>query len=61
MMKYLKIYEDFEIEEETEKEVSNYTIDDVLNGEIFRDDNSMDDESYIDENGIIHIKNWLRY
>lgn len=59
-MKYLKIYEDFEIEE-IEKEVSNYTIDDVLNGKIFKDDILTDDDSYIDENGIIHIKNWLRY
>lgn len=60
MMKYIKIYEDFEIEE-IEKEVSNYTIDDVLNGEMFKDDVLTDDDSYIDENGIIHIKNWLRY
>lgn len=59
-MKYLKIYEDFEIEE-IEKEVSNYTIDDVLNGEIFKDNISTDYDSHIDENGIIHIKNWIRY
>lgn len=59
-MRYLKLYENFldeieldnKIELEDDKELSNMTIDDFLND---------DDDSYIDSNGTIHIKNWINY
>lgn len=58
-MRYLKLYEKFldeveldEVElDEEDKELSDMTIDDFLN----------DDDSYIDSNGIINIKNWTTY
>lgn len=69
-MKYLKLYEEFEIEmPEVElenpgidDEISNYTIDDVLDGSLFDDDFEDEDEgSFVDSKGIIHIKNWNQY
>jgi hypothetical protein len=58
-MKYLKLYESFldeldldELEVEDDIELSNITIDDFLNH---------NNSSYLDSNGIIHIKNWKNY
>lgn len=43
-------------------EISNYTIDDVLDGSLFDDDFEDEDEgSFVDSKGIIHIKNWNQY
>jgi hypothetical protein len=61
-MKYLKFYENF-IEDEVEidydkKELSDKTIDDVLSDNFF---DRKDLGSYIDSNGVVHIKNWLVY
>lgn len=68
-MKYLKLYENFELEMPevdiqpmVDDELSNYTIDDVLSGALFDDDFEDEDEgSYVDAKGIIHIKNWEVY
>ena len=69
-MRYLKLYEEFELEmpeveleqPKVDDELSNYTIDDVLDGSLFDDDFEEDDEgSYVDAKGIIHIKNWNQY
>lgn len=69
-MRYLKLYEDFELEmpevdieqPKVDDELSNYTIDDVLGGALFDDDFEDEDEgSYVDAKGIIHIKNWEVY
>lgn len=65
-MKYLKIYEEFKTVER-DKEISDYTIDDMLDDDFFTNDTIEDeeiiedDDSYVDKNGIIHIKNWVRY
>jgi hypothetical protein len=62
-MKYLKIYEKFrqpDIEVlEPEVELSDKTIDDVLDPNFFSD--IEEEESYIDSKGVIHIKNWNQY
>lgn len=66
-MKYLKIYEEFEVEElelevpEEEMELTDTTIDDVLGGDFFDDFEGDDEGSYVDPKGIIHIKNWDVY
>lgn len=69
-MRYLKLYEEFELEMPeveleqpgVEDELSNYTIGDVLDGSLFDDDFEYEDKgSYIDSKGIIHIKNWNQY
>lgn len=69
-MKYLRLYEEFEVEMPeveleqpgVDDELSNYTIDDVLDGSLFDDDFEDEDEgSYVDSKGIIHIKNWYVY
>ena len=69
-MRYLKLYEDFELEmpeveieePKVDDELSNYTIDDVLGGALFDDDFEDEDEgSYVDAKGIIHVKNWEVY
>lgn len=64
-MRYLKTYEEFKFKEEEdtdvlepEVELSDKTIDDVLSDDFFKDE---DDESYIDNKGVIHIKNWKVY
>jgi hypothetical protein len=64
-MKYVKLFEEFRVNKKEkvldldEIELSDKTIDDVLKPGFFDDD--LDDESYIDKNGIIHIKNWNQY
>jgi len=59
-MKYLKLFEDFDIDIEEEPIVlSDTTIDDVLDDDFF--DDMKDDGSYLDSNGLIHIKNWNVY
>lgn len=62
-MRRLKLYEEFRFDDiqtlEPEVELSDKTIDDVLSNDFFED---MEDEgSFIDENGVIHIKNWKVY
>jgi hypothetical protein len=61
-MKYLKFYENFiedEVEIDYKKELSDKTIDDVLSDNFF--DEQKDSGSYIDSNGIGHIKKWFVY
>ena len=66
-MRYLKIYEDFKQSEievlEPEVELSDKTIDDVLDPNFFSDieEKEEEDESYIDSRGVVHIKNWNQY
>ena len=66
-MRYLKIYEDFKQSEievlEPEVELSDKTIDDVLDPNFFSDieEKEEKDESYIDSKGVVHIKNWNQY
>jgi len=69
-VRYLKLYEEFEIESpevelkepKVDDELSDYTVDDVLGGALFDDDFEEEDEgSYVDPKGIIHIKNWNQY
>ena len=62
-MRYLKLYEEFRFDDtqtlEPEVELSDKTIDDVLSDDFFED---MEDKgSFIDENDVIHIKNWKVY
>jgi hypothetical protein len=67
-MRYLKLYEEFktELEEETEvqkdQELSDKTIDDVLDPDFFKDQEEEEsDEVTQDERGVYQIKNWLVY
>jgi hypothetical protein len=67
-MRYLKLYEEFktELEEETEvkkdQELSDKTIDDVLDSDFFKDQEEEEsDEVTQDERGVYQIKNWLVY
>ncbi len=63
-MKYLKLYENFDIDEVQVEEpivLSDKTIDDVLGGNFFDDIEEDEDESYLDSKGIAHIKNWTIY
>ena len=66
-MRYLKLYEEFRIEElediqvDKERELSDKTIDDVLHPDFFKDEEESDDEVTQDENGVYHIKNWKTY
>ncbi len=66
-MKYLKLYEDFRVEEleETEvqqnQELSNKTIDDVLNPKFFSEEEKESEEVFQDERGVYHISNWDVY
>jgi hypothetical protein len=60
-MKYLRLYEDFielqiQDEVETEVELSDKTIDDVLSDDFFKDEN---DETKDDV--VYQIKNWKVY
>lgn len=63
-MKYLKLYEEF-IETDTltkkEIELSDKTIDDVLKGKLFDDEEKEDKNVFIDSKNVIHIKNWKQY
>ncbi len=64
-MRYLKLYENF-IETELGKpkvELSDKTIDDVLQGKLFDDEEDVDkdDSVFIDKKGVYHIKNWNIY
>lgn len=63
-MKYLKLYEKF-IENDTltkkEVELSDKTIDDVLKGKLFDDEEKEDKNVFIDSKNVIHIKNWKQY
>lgn len=63
-MKFIKTYEEFRFKEDTdvldpEVEVSDKTIDDVLSDDFF--DDVEDDGSFVDNKGVIHIKNWKVY
>lgn len=60
-MRFLRLYREFvEVQDYVDvkkPELSDTTIDDVLSDDFFKKDTG----SYIDENGIIHIKNWKVY
>jgi hypothetical protein len=61
-MRYLRLYEEFRVEELEEIEVqknqeSDKTIDDVLNTDFFTEEK----EVYQDSKGVYHIKNWIVY
>lgn len=60
-MKFLRLYREFvEVQDYVDVEkpdLSDTTIDDVLSDDFFKEDTG----SYIDEKGIIHIKNWKVY
>ena len=58
-MKYLKLFEAF-VADMSRVELSDKTIDDVLNPDFFEEDIE-DEGSTIDSNGVIHIKNWNTY
>jgi hypothetical protein len=62
-MKYLKLFEEFVVskpkETESEKEISDKTIDDVLKDDFFDDEE--DERVSIDKDGVINIKNWKVY
>jgi hypothetical protein len=69
-MKYLKLYEEFRVEEleETEvqqdQELSDKTIDDVLNPKFFSEEEKEEKESeevFQDSKGVYHISNWNVY
>jgi len=68
-MRYLKLYEEFRTEEleETEvqqkQELSDKTIDDVLNPDFFKEEEEKEEseEVFQDERGVYHISNWNVY
>lgn len=67
-MKYLRLYEEFmknsEMEIDTEQELSDKTIDDVLKDDFFDDveDKELEDDSKeYSKDEVIHIKNWKVY
>jgi len=67
-VRYLKTYEEFKFKEEEdtdvlepEVELSDKTIDDVLSDDFLKDVEEEDKDSYIDNKGVIHIKNWKTY
>jgi hypothetical protein len=64
-MRYIKLYENFDVEEIQLEEpvvLSDKTIDDVLGGNFFDEVDEVEDEdSFIDNKGINHIKNWNVY
>jgi hypothetical protein len=61
-MRYIKLYENFEVDELVEEPIvlSDKTIDDVLGGNFFDEDDE-DEGSFIDRRGVYHIKNWNVY
>ena len=68
-MRYLKLYEEFrteeleEIEIQKDQELSDKTIDDVLNTDFFKEEESEEEseEVFQDERGVYHISNWNVY
>jgi hypothetical protein len=65
-MKYIKLYEEFTYEEdllepevELQPEVSDKTIDDVLEPEFFEE--TEEKEVTQDKRGVYHISNWYIY
>lgn len=70
-MKYLKLYEEFRLREEElveepeiDTEVSDTTIDDVLNPDFFKDvevEKEEEGDVSVDSNGVYSIKNWNVY
>jgi hypothetical protein len=67
-MRYLKLYEEFrteeleEIEIQKDQELSDKTIDDVLNPDFFREEEKEESEEvFQDERGVYHINNWNVY
>jgi hypothetical protein len=58
-VRYLKLFEAF-VADMPQVELSDKTIDDVLNPDFFEEDIE-DEGSTIDSNGVIHIKNWNTY
>lgn len=67
-MKYLKLYEEFQYEEEViepevQTEISDKTLDDILKDDFFKEEEVVesDEDVYQDQNGVYHIKNWKVY
>jgi hypothetical protein len=67
-MRYLKLYEEFrteeleEIEIQKDQELSDKTIDDVLNPDFFKEEEKEESEEvFQDERGVYHISNWNVY
>ena len=66
-MRYLRLYEEFmknsEMEIDTEQELSDKTIDDVLKDDFFDDieDKELEDDSKEYSSEVINIKNWKVY
>ncbi len=68
-MKYLKLYEEFrteeleEIEIQKDQELSDKTIDDVLNPDFFseKEEKEESEEVFQDKKGVYHINNWNVY
>jgi len=67
-MRYLKLYEEFrteeleEIEIQKDQELSDKTIDDVLNPDFFKEEEKEEtSEVSQDERGVYHISNWNVY
>jgi hypothetical protein len=70
-MRYLKLYEKFrteeleEIEIQKDQELSDKTIDDVLNPDFFSEEEEKEkeesEEVFQDKRGVYHINNWNVY
>ncbi len=67
-MRYLKLYEEFrteeleEIEVQQKQELSDKTIDDVLDPNFFSEEEKEESEEvFQDERGVYHISNWNVY
>ena len=64
-MKKLKLYEEFiqsQVEIEDDIELSDKTIDDVLDDDFFSDVGEKEDDLITkDKNGVYNIKNWKYY
>jgi len=64
-MKYLKLYEEFRTEEviqlDKDQELSDKTIDDVLDPNFFEEEKEESDGITQDSRGVYQIKNWTTY
>lgn len=67
-MKYVMLFEEFIVRQEDvlddieldNIELSDKNIDDVLKPDLFERED-LDESGYIDQKGVIHIKNWNQY
>lgn len=66
-MRYLKLYEEFRTEElediqlDKDQELSDKTIDDVLDPNFFEEEEKESEEVNQDSRGVYQIKNWTTY